>query len=1491
MIKIEKYGIKFFKNMDFVTQTEHRGPLSDIPLKINKSDNFYRHLLYRYESSRTVIESYNYSIENIIPQIFIGEYEVRGKGNISEKKLVTKVIIDWPKLRGKDLGERITPRMAKAFNSSYMSGITLEVLSNSNLNGVNNVFMKREYIGSIPTMIGSNRCYTSTKPDEFKNLDEWKFYCGECPSSPGGYFINKGAEKAIIHQEKLRTCDYFTVKNKKTPPQLVTTITCINRSETTIVRLQTGKHQPTIKVLLPHAKGKHYPFYLVIFLLLQEHNKLNQTNIQFDINMPATIIASLVPENEAQETKLALDPSLVKFQRRFYELINGEYRIKENAITDYISKRLPQKSNDDEPTRSTSISVYNQVNEAIFNDCFKQCPLAENKIANLCVMAAQHIRCFLKNRALDSRDLWGHKKVDGPARLIELLTNQIFNSMKATLKVGSGDLMSETFKSSFNSYQWGFGRGQRKENVAEALKTDTILSVNSQLSKINTPVDRRIKSFAVRGVHPSQMGIICPAETPEGETCGLVKHLSATTHISFNRAYEPERRNLFNSMRNDIDYMSNYNESENCKYALYIDSSLITFNSGRTVYVSDVFVKQFSKFPKAFDIVYTEDRKSLNITLKTKEGKHIFDIQHWSVDNIRITIPPSMLPLFQRLFGTINKFFSTHKSSEHDYSLSINGDMFIRGENMFYPAIIWVNPDRLVSFLKERRRNRELPRDCCIFKNKEGRIIQYFDDGGREMSPLLIVDTDGNLVADKIKIDDVDLWDTVGAGDYQNSYDYIERFYNYGALELLDVKEYDSVFIAETIDEVRFFSGFRKFLEKVIPESITYLGKTTILADSTAGSSSDLTNSQGPALHNSDLTIGQSLHNMKRIVIKNNIVIDERECDNYMASIRMDYQLLKNFWEESDYMEQLIEESNEEKIDDGIENTAKGERIIVDNALKHFRQVRGVQYLKEKFHLFTDEEVFYKMLTYMKTRFLFTHSFVNANSMFSDMANLVPRPGSGAGPRFTYQAAMGKQALNYGSTVDYTSFPTSNKREIAPRRSNFETVAEQPLMINTMPITENVVLMIGAHRNGYEDATIMSRSYSERFMRYEKGQTYKTAEIINNDYVDTVSRPDVGTNSKNKNLYRHLGEDGLPRLGSIICEGDCVIGKVRRMLKTDVKVDMSVFAGVGDIGEVSFTQITYGEEAPEKYRIFQVRTIHRRYQIVGGKLAFKYAQKGTIGRKAGDGIDSLEYIARIIDDNEMPFVRGGPNHGVRPDMIFNPAGIPSRMTCGMIEEILTSKAVSYTQDRVNASNFATLNMADYCEILFRNGMDKWGNEFISHSDGEIMIDSTTGKEYKAYIGICASQVLRHQVEDKIQARANGRVEPKTRQPVSGRNNHGGLKLGEMELDALKSHGGSRLIIERLMKSSDEYKTTYCNCCHNLSADSPVESDVCRICKNKGSLGVITHPRVFMIFSNIMASIGINVNLFTKEIKDTTIAQDEQPVCRTNVIDTFTEKSK
>jgi DNA-directed RNA polymerase II subunit RPB2 len=206
--------------------------------------------------------------------------------------------------------------------------------------------------------------------------------------------------------------------------------------------------------------------------------------------------------------------------------------------------------------------------------------------------------------------------------------------------------------------------------------------------------------------------------------------------------------------------------------------------------------------------------------------------------------------------------------------------------------------------------------------------------------------------------------------------------------------------------------------------------------------------------------------------------------------------------------------------------------------------------------------------------------------------------------------------------------------------------------------------------------------------------------------------------------------------------------------------------------------------------------------VSGDKFSSRHGQKGTVGQ--------------TLTAENMPFTSSGMN----PDIIINPHCLPSRMTVGHILETVTGKISALKPKRkrsrpnVEWRTGDAFQGHDLAQTLMRElkdcGFEKYGNETLH--------DPVTGKAFRAkiFMGPVYYQRLKHMVEDKIHARAHGRVVAMTRQPTEGRAQGGGLRFGEMEKDCMIAHGASAFLNGRLHLDSDPYTVQVCKNCGNVA---------------------------------------------------------------------------
>ncbi len=168
-------------------------------------------------------------------------------------------------------------------------------------------------------------------------------------------------------------------------------------------------------------------------------------------------------------------------------------------------------------------------------------------------------------------------------------------------------------------------------------------------------------------------------------------------------------------------------------------------------------------------------------------------------------------------------------------------------------------------------------------------------------------------------------------------------------------------------------------------------------------------------------------------------------------------------------------------------------------------------------------------------------------------------------------------------------------------------------------------------------------------------------------------------------------------------------------------------------------------------------------------------------------------------------------------------------------------------------------------------MDYFGDQLAkqgySYYGSEPLYSGVSGTVMHAdiFIGVVYYQRLRHMVSDKSQARAIGPINALTRQPIKGRKRHGGIRLGEMERDALLAHGSSFLLLDRLMNCSDKHVAFVCANpkCGSLLGPSNVAAGRgefrCRVCAGH-HCEPIALPYVFRYLTNELAGMNIRITL-------------------------------
>ncbi len=403
----------------------------------------------------------------------------------------------------------------------------------------------------------------------------------------------------------------------------------------------------------------------------------------------------------------------------------------------------------------------------------------------------------------------------------------------------------------------------------------------------------------------------------------------------------------------------------------------------------------------------------------------------------------------------------------------------------------------------------------------------------------------------------------------------------------------------------------------------------------------------------------------------------------------------------------------------------------------------------------------------------------------------------------------------------------------------------------THPSGQNIVIAVMSYK-GYnmEDAVILNKGSIERgFARSTYFRPALAEELrYSGGLMDEVCVPDKEVKGyKSERDYRMLEEDGIIYAEAVVKEEDVVIGKTspprflssldEYSLASNIRRESSVSLRHGEQGVVDMVLVTENEEGN---KLVQVRVRDQRIAEIGDKFVSRHGQKGIVGL--------------IVPESDMPFTASG----IRPDLLFTPHGIPSRMTVSHLIELIAGKTGALSGRYIDGTTFDSENEEDIRKELLSLGFRDTGVETV--------YNGMTGEQFTAriFVGNMYYQKLRHMVANKIHARARGPIQLLTRQPTEGRAKEGGLRLGEMEKDTFVAHGASLLLKERF--DSDKTVVPVCESCGIIAIyDAYKDKRYCPVCGDNVEVNDVEISYAFKLILDEFKSLCIypKLNLRSK----------------------------
>ncbi|KAG6393793.1 hypothetical protein SASPL_144365 [Salvia splendens] len=449
-----------------------------------------------------------------------------------------EVMVGKPLLMGDSVTDMLTPQKCRLYDITYAAPIYVNIeYSNGGNEGVQR--KKDVVIGRLPIMLKSSSCVLYERDEE-----ELARY-GECPLDPGGYFIVKGTEKVILMQEQLSKNRIIIDTDQKGCVQASVTSSSEARKSKTVIRIEKEK-------IYLHLNG-------------------------FTSKVPIMIVLKAMGMESDQEVvqMIGRDP-------RYSELLlpSIEDSVKEGVHTqsqalEFLDRKV-QKSQ-----FYTPIVKEGRALKILQETFLANVPVHENNLRPKCiyvaVMLRRMIEAILNKDTLDDKDYVGNKRVELSGQLLALLFEDLFKTMNEMAQQKIEALLNKTARTSrfdisqisfvfsravdpippshlhirndcitngleraLSTGNWDIKRFRmNRKGMSQVLGRLSYIGTVGHMTRIAPQFEKSRKVSGPRALQPSQWGMLCPCDTPEGEACGLVKNLALMAHVTTDEDERP----------------------------------------------------------------------------------------------------------------------------------------------------------------------------------------------------------------------------------------------------------------------------------------------------------------------------------------------------------------------------------------------------------------------------------------------------------------------------------------------------------------------------------------------------------------------------------------------------------------------------------------------------------------------------------------------------------------------------------------------------------------------------------------------------------------------------------------------------------------------------------------------------------------------------------------------------------------------------------------
>ena len=338
---------------------------------------------------------------------------------------------------------------------------------------------------------------------------------------------------------------------------------------------------------------------------------------------------------------------------------------------------------------------------------------------------------------------------------------------------------------------------------------------------------------------------------------------------------------------------------------------------------------------------------------------------------------------------------------------------------------------------------------------------------------------------------------------------------------------------------------------------------------------------------------------------------------------------------------------------------------------------------------------------------------------------------------------------------------------------------------------------------------------------------------------------------------RKLDANGIITIGSEVGPGDILVGKTAPKGETEPPAEEKLLRAIfgekaRDVRDTSL-RMPHGS----KGTVVEILELSRENgdELKAGvnkaiKILVAEKRKITVGDKMSGRHGNKGVVSRVLPAEDMPFLADGTHL----DVVLNPLGVPSRMNIGQVLEVHLGMAMGNYN---GGTHIATPVFDGASEDQVKDYLEKLG---FPRSGKVDLYDGRTGDKFDNPVTVGRMYMLKlhHLVEDKMHARAIGPYSLVTQQPLGGKAQFGGQRLGEMEVWALEAYGASNILQEMLTVKSDDVTGRTKTYEAIIKGEEMPEADL---------------PESFKVLLKEFQALALDVELFDSE--DNTINVDEE----------------